>query len=170
MCYLILGWIVNHMLTWSFGEQEWCSGESSRLPPMWPGFDSRPQRHAGWVIYLFYFLFVLWKKDGKFVSSVMKWEGCDVHCVTNVEKQRESNPWPRTPIGCSDHWACHIWTSKWLSLPQVSRSSVFRAPEGVQKVMASISVGDSDFSLKMNIASSHNFCFVNALLLPAQWR
>ena len=23
------------------GEQEWRSGESARLPPMWPGFDSR---------------------------------------------------------------------------------------------------------------------------------
>ena len=26
------------------GEQGWCSGESTRLPPMWPGFDS-PIRH-----------------------------------------------------------------------------------------------------------------------------
>ena len=24
-----------------FGEQGWRSGESTRLPPMWPGFDSR---------------------------------------------------------------------------------------------------------------------------------
>ena len=29
----------------SVGEQGWCSGESARLPPMWPGFDSRPRRH-----------------------------------------------------------------------------------------------------------------------------
>ena len=27
-------------------EQGWCSGESTRLPPMWPGFDSR---HHMWV-------------------------------------------------------------------------------------------------------------------------
>ena len=31
-----------------FGEQGWCSGESTRLPPMWPGFDSRSRRHM-WV-------------------------------------------------------------------------------------------------------------------------
>ena len=30
------------------GEQECRSGESARLPPMWPGFDSRTQRHM-WV-------------------------------------------------------------------------------------------------------------------------
>ena len=27
------------------GEQGWCSGESARLPPMCPGFDSRTWRH-----------------------------------------------------------------------------------------------------------------------------
>ena len=26
-------------------EQGWCSGESARLPPMCPGFDSRTRRH-----------------------------------------------------------------------------------------------------------------------------
>ena len=25
-------------------EQGWCSGESTRLPPVWPGFDSRTRR------------------------------------------------------------------------------------------------------------------------------
>ena len=30
------------------GEQGWRSGESARLPPMWPGFDSRTRRHM-WV-------------------------------------------------------------------------------------------------------------------------
>ena len=30
------------------GEQGWRSGESTRLPSMWPGFDSRPWRHM-WV-------------------------------------------------------------------------------------------------------------------------
>ena len=29
-------------------EQEWRSGESTRLPPMWPGFKSRRRRHM-WV-------------------------------------------------------------------------------------------------------------------------
>ena len=30
------------------GEQRWCSGESTRLPPMWPGFQSW-RRHHMWV-------------------------------------------------------------------------------------------------------------------------
>ena len=30
------------------GEQGWRSGESTRLPPLWPGFDSRTRRHM-WV-------------------------------------------------------------------------------------------------------------------------
>ena len=30
------------------GEQVWRSVESARLPPLWPGFDSRTQRHI-WV-------------------------------------------------------------------------------------------------------------------------
>ena len=30
------------------GEQELRSGEGARLPPMWPGFDSRTRRHM-WV-------------------------------------------------------------------------------------------------------------------------
>ena len=29
------------------GEQEWHSGESTRLPPMWPGFDSQTRRRVG---------------------------------------------------------------------------------------------------------------------------
>ena len=32
----------------NLGEQGWRSGESTRLPPMWPGFDSRTRRHK-WV-------------------------------------------------------------------------------------------------------------------------
>ena len=30
------------------GEQGWRSGESTRLPPMWRGFDSQTRRHM-WV-------------------------------------------------------------------------------------------------------------------------
>ena len=30
------------------GEQGWRSGESTRLPPLWPRFDSRTRRHM-WV-------------------------------------------------------------------------------------------------------------------------
>ena len=33
---------------WEDGEQGWHSGESTRLPSMWPGFDSRSRRHM-WV-------------------------------------------------------------------------------------------------------------------------
>ena len=32
----------------SLGEQGWRNGESTRLPPMWPRFDSRTRRHM-WV-------------------------------------------------------------------------------------------------------------------------
>ena len=31
-----------------FGKQGWHSGESTRLPPMWPGFDSLSWCHT-WV-------------------------------------------------------------------------------------------------------------------------
>ena len=27
------------------GEQDWRSGESTHLPPLWPGIDSRTQHH-----------------------------------------------------------------------------------------------------------------------------
>ncbi len=37
------------LLTLSLGEQGWRSGESARLPPMWPGFDSGPVSYVGWV-------------------------------------------------------------------------------------------------------------------------
>ena len=35
-------------ITYCIGEQWWPSGESARLPPMWPGFDSRTRCHM-WV-------------------------------------------------------------------------------------------------------------------------
>ena len=31
--------------SWGAKEQGWCSGESARLPPMCPGFDSRTRHH-----------------------------------------------------------------------------------------------------------------------------
>ena len=42
---------MNNKQKWQIrrkGEQGWGSGESTRLPPMWPGFDSRTRRHM-WV-------------------------------------------------------------------------------------------------------------------------
>ena len=45
-------WLINavyHLLiSEELGEQGWRSGESTRLPPMWPGFKSRRRRHV-WV-------------------------------------------------------------------------------------------------------------------------
>ena len=38
--------LADNLLT--HGEQGWRSGESTRLPPIWPGFDSRPRCHM-WV-------------------------------------------------------------------------------------------------------------------------
>ena len=45
-----LAYVVPHFeaLTRVVGEQGWCSGESSRLPTMWPWFKSRRRRHM-WV-------------------------------------------------------------------------------------------------------------------------
>ena len=54
-CYF--GWLslsLGKALTFSLlkklnlGEQGWRSGESTRLPPVWPGFNSRRRRHM-WV-------------------------------------------------------------------------------------------------------------------------
>ena len=36
-------------ITSSLGSKGWRSGESTRLPPMWPGFKSRRRRHNMWV-------------------------------------------------------------------------------------------------------------------------
>ena len=33
------------MYKYMYRVQGWRSGESTRLPPMWPGFDSRTRRH-----------------------------------------------------------------------------------------------------------------------------
>ena len=39
---------VERFIQLYFGEQGWRSGERTRLPPMWPGFESRTRRHM-WV-------------------------------------------------------------------------------------------------------------------------
>ena len=38
----------DHRVLNLFAEQGWCSSESSRLPPVWPGFDFLTRRHM-WV-------------------------------------------------------------------------------------------------------------------------
>ena len=50
---LLIWFLGNTLLSQKLGRgggggQEWRSGESTRLPPMWPGFDSRSRRHM-WV-------------------------------------------------------------------------------------------------------------------------
>ena len=46
LCVAIWGYVGLGMAM--YGEQGWRSGESSRLPPMWPGFKSLRRRHM-WV-------------------------------------------------------------------------------------------------------------------------
>ena len=38
----------DHRVLNLFGEQGWCGSESTRLPPVWPGFDYLTRRHM-WV-------------------------------------------------------------------------------------------------------------------------
>ena len=38
----------KHRCNYALGEKGWRSGESTRLPPMWPGFESWRRRHM-WV-------------------------------------------------------------------------------------------------------------------------
>ena len=45
--FMIVIWLCSLMVV-SYGEQGWLSGESTRLPPMWQGLDSRTQHHM-WV-------------------------------------------------------------------------------------------------------------------------
>ena len=42
-------WLVTDKVSfWLIREQGWRSGESTHLPPVWPGFDSRSRCHM-WV-------------------------------------------------------------------------------------------------------------------------
>ena len=44
------GFVIRLLKNW-WREQGWCSGESTRLPPIWPGSDSRSWRHM-WVEFI----------------------------------------------------------------------------------------------------------------------
>ena len=44
----MIQWLVNAGFVSELGVQWWRSGENTRLPPMWPGFDSQTRRHT-WV-------------------------------------------------------------------------------------------------------------------------
>ena len=41
---------IDFIFTSDLGQKRWRSGESTRLPPMWPGFKSLQQRHT-WVVF-----------------------------------------------------------------------------------------------------------------------
>ena len=48
-CSIVLSAFLHFVAKQAYDyEQGWRSGESTRLPPMWSGFDSRTQRHM-WV-------------------------------------------------------------------------------------------------------------------------
>ena len=49
------------------GSKGWRSGESARLPPMWPGFKSRCRRHT-WVEFV-----VTWDQVLFFSASLLLW-------------------------------------------------------------------------------------------------
>ena len=44
-CRQVFYYLKHDAFALVIGEQGWRSGESARLPPMWPGFDSRTRRH-----------------------------------------------------------------------------------------------------------------------------
>ena len=53
------------------GVQGWRSGESTRLPPMWPGLDSRTRRHM-WVEFVGSLLYTERFSPGTPVSPLLK--------------------------------------------------------------------------------------------------
>ena len=53
------------------GVQGWGSGESTRLPPMWPGFDSQIRRHM-WVEFVGSLLCTERFSPGTLVSPLLK--------------------------------------------------------------------------------------------------
>ena len=60
--------------------QGWRSGESTRLPPMWPGFDSQIRRHM-WVEFVGSLLCTERFFPGTPVSPLLKKPPFDLICV-----------------------------------------------------------------------------------------
>ena len=61
--------------------QAWCSGDSTRFPPMWPGFDSQTPRHM-WVEFVGSVLCTKRFSPGAPVSPLLKKEPTfDLICV-----------------------------------------------------------------------------------------
>ena len=48
LSFLCSSWGIYYITPHYLGSKGWCSGESARLPPMWPGFRSQCRRHM-WV-------------------------------------------------------------------------------------------------------------------------
>ena len=80
--YITLGTIWNICLCFVYtrrvGEQVWRSGESARLPPMCPGFDSQTRRHM-WVEFVVGFLLC----SERFFSG---YSGFPLSSKTNISK------------------------------------------------------------------------------------
>ena len=78
---LLLEVIVTSSIIKSFGVQGWRSGESTRLPPMWPRFDSSTWRHM-WVEFVGSLLCIERFSPGTPVSPLLKNQHltCCVNC------------------------------------------------------------------------------------------
>ena len=63
--------ILRSLMSVSAGVQGWRSGESTRLPPMWPGFDSRARLHR-WVEFVGSLLCTEGFSPGTPVSPLLK--------------------------------------------------------------------------------------------------
>ena len=68
------------VICWRLGVQGWRSGESTRLPPMWPGFDSLTRRHM-WVEFVGSLLCTERFSPGTPVSPLFKNQKIDLICV-----------------------------------------------------------------------------------------
>ena len=68
------------------GKQGWCSGESTRLPPMWPGFDSRTRRHK-WVEFV--------------VGSLLCLEGFSPGSPVFLPHRKPTYSWFQLAVSCA---------------------------------------------------------------------
>ena len=119
-CCLIWVYTVKGLL----GGQERCSGESTRLPPMWPGFKSQ-RRHHMWVEFVVGSL--LWPK--RFFSG---YSGFPLSSKTNISKfqfDQESGRRRTTLWMCSLQIIIYIFIyllTFWpLEMPSKQRYKIF---------------------------------------------
>ena len=81
----------------SVGEQGWRSGESTRPPPMWPGFKFRRRRHM-WVEFVVGSL----SSSKRFFSG---YSGFPLFSKTNISKFQFEQEWGRQRITM---WMCYL--------------------------------------------------------------